>query len=376
MRVLMTADTVGGVWQFSLELARALMPYGIEVHLAAMGPPPTRPQRREAAAVANLRLYARDCKLIWMADPWRDVEAAGRWLRALASRVRPALVHLNDLGHGDLDWPAPVVLTVHSCVYSWWQAVHGEPPPAQWGRYHAAVQRSMDRADAMVTPTAALLAALRRHYRVPGPAFVVPNGRRGPAAEPVPKEALVLSAGRLWDEAKNISALCGVAGELPWPVYVAGETRHPDGGDHGHDGVRPLGHLATDALARWYAHAAIYALPARYEPFGLTALEAGLARCALVLGDIPSLRELWGGAAWFVPADDARALRAALETLIEDEPLRRDLAERAHERALHFKPEKMAAKYWDLYAGFSTVGCVGRSATHHLKTAAQDGGLR
>ncbi len=32
-------------------------------------------------------------------------------------------------------------------------------------------------------------------------------------------------------------------------------------------------------------------LPARYEPFGLSVLEAALSGCALVLGDIPSLRE-------------------------------------------------------------------------------------
>ena len=43
------------------------------------------------------------------------------------------------------------------------------------------------------------------------------------------------------------------------------------------------------------ARASIYALPARYEPFGLSILEAALSGAALVLGDIPSLREVWGG---------------------------------------------------------------------------------
>ena len=62
-----------------------------------------------------------------------------------------------------------------------------------------------------------------------------------------------------------------------------------------------LGRLSAGELADWYARAAIYALPARYEPFGLSALEAALSGCALVLGDIPSLREIWGDAALFVP---------------------------------------------------------------------------
>ena len=59
--------------------------------------------------------------------------------------------------------------------------------------------------------------------------------------------------------------------------------------------------------------AAIYALPARYEPFRLEVLEAAAPGCALVLGDIASLRELWDGAALFVAPDDDRALRARAE---------------------------------------------------------------
>ena len=45
MKLLMTADAVGGVWSYSLELARALAPHGVEIVLATMGPPPTGAQR-------------------------------------------------------------------------------------------------------------------------------------------------------------------------------------------------------------------------------------------------------------------------------------------------------------------------------------------
>ncbi len=69
-------------------------------------------------------------------------------------------------------------------------------------------------------------------------------------------------------------------------------------------------------MAGWLGRASIFALPARYEPFGLLPLEAALSGCALVLGDIPSLREVWGDAAWFVPPDDRDALTAAIGSLI------------------------------------------------------------
>jgi hypothetical protein len=97
--------------------------------------------------------------------------------------------------------------------------------------------------------------------------------------------------------------------------------------------------------------AAIYALPARYEPLGLSVLEAALAGCALVLGDIPSLREVWGGeAAIFVPPNDVDALADALE-LLRREPVRRArLAVCARARALEYGPARMAASYLAAYS--------------------------
>ena len=38
-RILMTADTVGGVWTYAMDLARALGAEGVEVALATMGSP-------------------------------------------------------------------------------------------------------------------------------------------------------------------------------------------------------------------------------------------------------------------------------------------------------------------------------------------------
>src|SRR5439155_1168938 len=158
----------------------------VEVTLAALGELSPE-QRAEAATVVNLALEACACRLEWMRDPWDELARAGEWLRELAARTRPDVVHLNHYAHGGLSWGA----------------------------------------------------------RVP----------------------------------RHLSA---------------------------------VGQIGSLALRRLYAEASIYAWPARYEPFGLSVLEAALSGCALVLGDIPSLRELWEGAAWFVPADDDGALAAAI----------------------------------------------------------------
>ena len=101
------------------------------------------------------------------------------------------------------------------------------------------------------------------------------------------------------------------------------------------------------------SHASIYALPALYEPFGLSILEAALSGCALVLGDIPSLRENWTGAALF-----AGDLKEALTSLMDDFALRNRLATAARKRALTFTPERMAAGYLAAYPTCARTICA------------------
>jgi glycogen(starch) synthase len=115
--------------------------------------------------------------------------------------------------------------------------------------------------------------------------------------------------------------------------------------------ARLLGQLSGSEVSSWLRRAAIYAFPARYEPFGLSVLEAALTGCALVLGDLPTLRELWDGAAVFVAPDNPRELRVALEGLMEDAVLRQALAMRARRRALTYTPRRMVRAYLDVYAG-------------------------
>jgi glycosyltransferase involved in cell wall biosynthesis len=177
----------------------------------------------------------------------------------------------------------------------------------------------------------------------------VPNGRDGRRYRAGEKEPFILTAGRLWDEAKNAAAVSEVASRLPWPVYVAGESRGPNGVPVELPGCHLLGRLSQAELADWYARASIYALPARYEPFGLTALEAALSGCALVLGDIASLREVWDDSAIFVPPRDNAQLEAALRELIATPSLRQEMARRAGERARYFTPERMAEGYLSAY---------------------------
>src|SRR5438876_60898 len=81
-------------------------------------------------------------------------------------------------------------------------------------------------------------------------------------------------SGRLWDEAKNISAIERVASRLNWPVRLAG-PEVPDA-SHGFCAASCefLGRLARHDLLALMGRASIYAAPSLYEPFGLSVLEA------------------------------------------------------------------------------------------------------
>ncbi|MFD2514887.1 glycosyltransferase [Pontibacter locisalis] len=349
-KILMTADTVGGVWNYSLELVRALAPFKTEVALATMGAPLTTEQRRQADEIDNLTVYESDYKLEWMENPWEDVEKAGEWLLKLKDEVQPDLVHLNSMVHGALDFELPTVVVVHSCVMSWWKAVKDEDAPKEWDKYRELVTKGLQSADMVVAPTQAMMHQAEALYGPFKNSTVVYNGRGQHGFQFGKKEPFVFSMGRVWDEAKNISMLAHIASDLQWPVYIAGDDKHPATGKTiDLENVHFLGQLSENEVSDWLSRASIYALPAKYEPFGLTVLEAAMSGCALVVGKMDSQAEIWGNAAKYVDPNNADELRDTINNLIEDEFGRNIMACRAVKRSHGYTADPMGQDYDHVY---------------------------
>ncbi len=345
----MTADTLTGVWNYSLELIREFEKAGITVSLATMGAPMSARQRFQLSDFERLETFESDYKCEWMSNPWEHLDLAGTWLRHIADRVQPDLIHFNHYAHASLPWDAPTLVAGHSCMLSWWREVKGDVAPPEWDQYRDRVREGLHAAQAVVAPSRAMMEALRQNYGDCQRATVIAHGRRVNDFAPGEKKPFIFCAARLWDEAKNVHALAEAAQGVEWPVYLAGEEWHPEGYRFDVKNIRMLGQLSQDEIARWYAAAAIFALPAMYEPFGLSILEAALAGCALVIGDIPSLREVWGDAAAYVPPWDRAGLRDSINSLIADPASRMAQGRRAHARALELTSERMAADYLRLY---------------------------
>ncbi|MBB6611167.1 glycosyltransferase [Pontibacter sp. Tf4] len=346
----MTADTAGGVWTYALELTRALAPYGTQVALAVMGEPLNDEQRRETETIDNLTLYESNFKLEWMDQPWQDVAKAGEWLLQLRDEVQPDLIHLNSMVHGSLDWGKPVLVVVHSCVLSWWKAVKEEDAPKEWNTYRELVTKGLQAADVVIAPTQAMMHQAEELYGPFKQSSVIYNGRGQHHFQFGRKEPFVFSLGRVWDEAKNISMLAHIASDLQWPVYIAGEGRHPATGKTIElENVHFLGHLTNKEVSDWLSRASIYALPAKYEPFGLTILEAAMSGCALVVGKTESQAEVWGNAAKYADPNSADDLRDTINNLIEDEFCRNIMACRSVKRSHGYTSDQMAQDYNHFY---------------------------
>ncbi|HLK31657.1 MAG TPA: glycosyltransferase family 4 protein [Terriglobales bacterium] len=362
MRVLVTADTVGGVWTYARELVAGLIRHGVQVTLVSFGEIPTPRQSAWMEGLHGLDFRPTAFRLEWMQESQKDVEQSTRFLEAVIREVRPDLLHLNQYCYGTLAADLPRVVVAHSDVVSWWIAVHGEEPPlSPWLRwYRQVVSRGLRAATAVIAPSRWMLNMLREIYgRLPQSA-VIYNGRSPRLFNPhMTKTEAVLAVGRLWDCAKQVSLLTQYPQALP--VWIAGSELHPEEALRGESGlaatarVELKGMLPEKQLRLLYTRAAIYAATSRYEPFGLAPLEAAMSRCALVANDIPSFRELWGDAAVYFRTNDGADLAEKIQWLAADPAFRRACALRAYRRALQlFNAERMVDDYLQLYC--SLVG--------------------
>lgn len=337
----MSADASGGEWASALELCRALGARGLSVTLATQGAPLLPSQWAEAGGVPGLRVEQGAWRSENAPDSWADVAAAGAWLLELEARYLPDVVHLHGYCHGALPWRRKPLVVAQAC------------PRARAARdplYDAEVTRGLRAAGHVAVPSLALRESLELQAGPLPRTSLIPPARCHTGFPPAAlREPFVFTQGAPWDEARNLEVLEAVAPRLDWPILVAGPLEHPAGGRVRSRTVHFLGDLPRSALADRLGRASLFVLPSREEPSGLAALDAALAGCALVLGDIPALREMWEDAAVFVSPEDPQMWTRALRRLLGDPVLRGRMSTLARTRALAFSPERMADAYLALY---------------------------
>jgi glycosyltransferase involved in cell wall biosynthesis len=349
MRVLMTTDTVGGVWTFTQELAQGLLEQGCAVALFSLGRHPSREQRAWTFKMRGrwndmFRFEYADIPLEWMEENSRSYVEAEPLLVRLAEEFGAEVLHSNQFCFGALPVSIPKVVTAHSDVLSWAAACLNMPlQDSAWlQQYRLLVSSGLKAVDALIAPTQWMMEALYSNFRLPEGRQVIANGRDVPHVFAMQRKLQGVTAGRLWDRAKGTSLLHDV--RSPMPLLIAGESSSEQTRNVKPSGAAQwVGALTEMELLALFCESAIYICTSLYEPFGLAPLEAALCGCAVVARNVGSLREVWGdGAVYFGDADE---LSQTLQALSAD-PRRLERAQAASSaRARNYTRHAMASAY-------------------------------
>ena len=384
----MTADTVGGVWTYALDLGRELVAAKVQVTVATLGPDPDENQSVEAGA-AGIGLTKLGGVLDWTADNPEQISMSAEKLLKLFASLRPDLVHLNSPALAAfISFDAPLLVGCHSCLKTWWQVMmEAAPLPNDCVWRTAVVARGYARANALVAPSRAFADATQRAYGLPTRPIAILNGRIRTSGVRTARERLtnfkqgykrpwvskavcnslqppvtenydIFYAGRLWDAAKDVATLDRAIGHAGLSAAAAGPLAGPNGETLMFEHLRLFGLLSKSELRSYLDHRPIFVAPSRYEPFGLAVLEAAQSGCPLVLSDIPTFRELWDGSATFFPPGDDVALADALGRLASDPITRLRWSNAARSRSSRYSAANMARETLNLYANLNPIFSV------------------
>ncbi len=347
LRVLQTLDAVGGVWRYALDLARALGPHGVKSVFLGFGPRPSPEMVDEAQALGTLDWA--DAPLDWLAASPANVAAVPTLVARAVRRHAADIVHLNlPTQAAGLETDRPVLVVSHSCVASWFRAVRGGGLPSGWEWQGELNAQGLAAAAAVVAPSRAHADALRDCYGAIPSLQVIHNATHAPEGR-LPEQPFVVASGRWWDEGKGGATLDAAAELANWPVHLLGPSRGANGTAFKPRHARLQGELPHSRAVALMRSASIFVSPSLYEPFGLAVAEAARVGLPLVLSDIPTFRELWDGAAIFVPPRDPEVLAAALDHLAADPTERRRLGDAARLRSRRFTPDAQAKAMLGLY---------------------------
>ena len=168
MHVLMTADTVGGVWTYTRELVTQLSRRGIMITLVSFGELPSAAQSEWIEELPDVSFHPTAFRLEWMQDAQSDLRQSTEFLQSIIAEAKPDLLHFNQFYFGGLDWDLPRIVVAHSDVISWWVSVHGaEPPDSDWiHTYRENVVRGWRGADLAIAPTRWMLGQACAHLAI------------------------------------------------------------------------------------------------------------------------------------------------------------------------------------------------------------------
>lgn len=389
MRVLMLSweyppVVVGGLGRHVHALARELAGQGHEVIVLCRQPTGTDAVSHPDAdtltdGVRLLRVAEDPAHLTFDNDlvGWTLAMNHAMTRAGLRLERRPDVIHAHDwlVGHAAITlaeaWSVPLVTTVHATEagrHGGWlsQPLNQQIHSIEWWLAH--------RSDGLITCSASMAEEATHLFDVPRPT-VVHNGvdardwqvtakeiRRVRADFAAPHERMILYFGRLeWE--KGVLDLVQAFPEIhrthpDTRLVMAGRGSQRDtliGLSHTlrvRQAMTFVGYLPDRVLASLVSGADVIALPSRYEPFGLVALEAAAAGTPLVTSTAGGLGEIVidGETGLSCPPGDVEVLTEAIRDTLDDPHAARLRADHGRARLrTHFHWPTIAGETVDVY---------------------------
>jgi glycosyltransferase involved in cell wall biosynthesis len=340
----------GGIGRYSGQLATLLAtlpPVDEVVPFVARHP---RPEITSAMAAARITTEP-------VVLPWPRPLLNQAWVRFGLPPLalgHPSLAHVDVVHAPSVAVPprgrTPLVVTVHDAASELWPDAFTARGRAFHARGAAAAARSARRADLVIAVSHAAADEIVAHTPIPASRIrVVHHGVAAPRVDPEARARVERAHGLegrdfvLWvgslEPRKGVGTLVAAmarlhrGGATDAPLVLAGFDGWladgliaPDDRAALGDRLLTLGPVSEADLWALYAAAAVFALPSRHEGFGLPVVEAMTQATAVVCSDLPVTREVTGGAAMLVAADDVDAWSEALDGLLTDPTGRAALA--------------------------------------------------
>jgi glycosyltransferase involved in cell wall biosynthesis len=259
------------------------------------------------------------------------------WYPFLLGRARDAdLLHCPTY-RGPLKSRTPLVVTVHDLAvlrhpetFNRWTRTYS---PHVVPRVLGAARRIIAVSDFTRTELVELLGVPDDRIRVVPNAVEAEFTNDGPAAT----GEYVLAVGTL-EPRKNLQRLVEAVRRTDVELRVVGARGWGDV-EVGGNGVRWLGEVSDDELARLYRGALCVAYPSLYEGFGIPVLEAMACGVPVVTSRGTAMEEVADGAAVLVDAHDPGEIAAGIERAAAE---RSELVARGLERARAFRWDAVA----------------------------------
>jgi glycosyltransferase involved in cell wall biosynthesis len=119
------------------------------------------------------------------------------------------------------------------------------------------------------------------------------------------------------------------------------------------DRVTLPGYVAASDLPIFYNAAELFIFPSLFEGFGLPVLEGMASGVPTITSQGSALEEVAGDGALAVDPTDAGAITAAMERVLSNAELRRDLVARGLSRSAEFTVRKFAQRVLDVYGSLA-----------------------